>query len=156
MNKRTPYRAWQFILPDMEDYYAFSSGVMMDTAPVAPGLQLSARGGIGMVDGNEAIRQAILILLFTIPGERIMRPDYGCDLHRLIFSPNDDTTAGLAIHYIRRAIEKWEPRVDIVALDAGRDPEAPEQLNIQLAYRVRATLHIEPLTIAVSLAGEKI
>ena len=85
-----------------------------------------------------------------------MRPDYGCDLHRLIFSPNDDTTAGLAIHYIRRAIEKWEPRVDIVALDAGRDPEAPEQLNIQLAYRVRATLHIEPLTIAVSLAGEKI
>ena len=156
MNKRTPYRAWQFILPDMEDYYASSGGVMIDTAPVAPGLQLSARGGIGMVDGNEAIRQAILILLFTIPGERIMRPDYGCDLHRLIFSPNDDTTAGLAIHYIRRAIEKWEPRVDIVALDAGRDPEAPEQLNIQLAYRVRATLHIEPLTIAVSLAGEKI
>ena len=156
MNNRTPYRAWQFILPDMEDYYASSSGVMMDTAPVAPGLQLSARGGIGMVDGNEAIRQAILILLFTIPGERIMRPDYGCDLHRLIFSPNDDTTAGLAIHYIRRAIEKWEPRVDIVALDAGRDPEAPEQLTIQLAYRVRATLHIEPLTIAVSLAGEKI
>ena len=156
MNKRTPYRAWQFILPDMEDYYDSSGGAMMDTTPVAPGLQLSARGGIGMVDGNEAIRQAILILLFTIPGERIMRPDYGCDLHRLIFSPNDDTTAGLAIHYIRRAIEKWEPRVDIVALDAGRDPEAPEQLNIQLAYRVRATLHIEPLTIAVSLAGDKI
>jgi phage baseplate assembly protein W len=161
VSNRIPYRAWQFILPDMEDSAGAAGGTMPKVLSVsgaqlvAPGLQLSARGGIGMIDGNDAIRQAILILLFTIPGERIMRPDYGCDLHRLIFSPNDDTTAGLAIHYIRRAIEKWEPRVDIVALDAGRDPEAPERLNILLVYRVRATLHTEPLTIAVSLAGDK-
>ncbi|HEY3290076.1 MAG TPA: GPW/gp25 family protein [Anaerolineae bacterium] len=149
----TPYRAWHFIFPDLEDYAASDEGLMSE--PVVPGLQISARGGIGMIDGNSAIRQAILILLFTIPGERVMRPDYGCDLHRLIFSPNDDTTAGLAIHYIRRAIDQWEPRVDIVALNAGRDPEAPERLSIELVYRVRATLRIESLTVAVSLAGDR-
>ncbi len=153
--KRAPFRAWHFIFPDLEEVSAGDSPpTLAETG--ATGLQLSARGGIDMIEGNSSIRQAILILLFTIPGERVMRPDYGCELHRLIFSPNDDTTAGLAIHYIRRAIERWEPRVDIVALDAGRDPEAPERLNIQLVYRVRATLQDEPLTIAVSLAGDKI
>ena len=155
MNERAPFRAWHFIFPDLEGYAA-ADDTSLGSEPVIAGLQLSARGGIGMIDGNGAIRQAILILLFTIPGERVMRPDYGCDLHRLIFSPNDDTTAGLAIHYIRRAIEQWEPRVDIVSLDAGRGVEAPERLNIQLTYRVRATLRIEPLTVAVSLAGERI
>lgn len=153
--KSARYRAWRFIFPDLEDLSAipsFSPQAVMAT----PGLQISPRGGIEMVEGNSAIRQAILMLLFTIPGERVMRPDYGCELHRLIFSPNDDTTAGLAIHYIRKAIEQWEPRVDIVLLDAGRDTESPERLNIRLVYRVRATLHVEPLTIAVGLAGDRI
>lgn len=117
--KPAPFRAWHFVFPDLEEVSAGPN----PPAPAetgAAGLQLSARGGIDMIEGNTSIRQAILILLFTIPGERVMRPDYGCELHRLIFSPNDDTTAGLAIHYIRRAIEQWEPRVDIVSLDAGR------------------------------------
>ena len=151
--KPAPFRAWHFVFPDLEEV---SAGLNPPADAGAAGLQLSARGGIDMIEGNTSIRQAILILLFTIPGERVMRPDYGCELHRLIFSPNDDTTAGLAIHYIRRAIEQWEPRVDIVSLDAGRDPFMPERLNISLVYRVRATLHDEPLSIAVSLAGDKI
>ena len=70
-----------------------------------------------------SVRQAILLLLSTRPGERVMRPTYGCDLHRLVFSPNDDTTAGLAIHYVRQALERWEPRIEVIRLDAGR--EAP-------------------------------
>ena len=50
-----------------------------------------------------------------------MRPDYGCELHRLVFSPNDDTTAGLAIHYVRRALERWEPRVEVLSRRRHRD-----------------------------------
>ena len=56
----------------------------------------SARGRLAMVEGNAAVRQAIQMLLSTAPGERVMRPGYGCDLQRLVFAPNDDTTAGLA------------------------------------------------------------
>ena len=71
------------------------------------GLALSATGALDTVQGDAAVRQALLLLLTTAPGERVMRPDYGCDLRKLVFSPNDDTTAGLAIHYVRRAVEAW-------------------------------------------------
>jgi len=80
-----------------------------------------------------------MLLLTTIPGERVMRPDYGCPLHRLVFWPNDATTAGLAIHYVRQALRRFEPRVQIVRLDAGAHPLDPAILLISLEYRVRET-----------------
>lgn len=138
------YRAWHFVHPDL------------DTVASAPGLQLTARGSIAMIDEHESVRQAILLLLSTVPGERVMRPDYGCLLHRLIFSPNDDTTAGLAIYYVRRAVERWEPRIDVLRVDAQRNPELAEQLDVLLEYRVRATQRVEALLFAVNLAGTEI
>lgn len=99
----------------------------------------SAAGGIQLVQGDAAVRQSIMLLLTTIPGERVMRPDYGCPLHRLIFWPNDATTAGLAIHYVRQAIRRFEPRVQIVRLDAGAHPDDPAILRVTLEYRVRET-----------------
>ena len=80
-----------------------------------------------------------------------MRPNYGCDLNRLMFNPNDDTTAGLAIHYARQAIDRWEPRIEIIALDAGRDPQRPGQLNIRLDYFARPTLTRDQLIYPVEL-----
>lgn len=136
------FRAWRFLHPDL------------DVPEMVAGLQVSARGRVEMVEGDDSIRQAVLLLLSTIPGERVMRPDYGCDLYRLVFSPNDDTTAGLAIHYVRRALERWEPRVEIVRLDAGRNEERPELLEVMLEYRVRATQRVQAVTFSVDLAGE--
>jgi phage baseplate assembly protein W len=97
------------------------------------------------------------MLLATRPGERVMRPHYGCHLHRLVFSPNDDTTAGLAIHYVRHAIERWEPRIDVIHLDAKKSDRDsnPGLLEISLAYRVRATLQSERLAYAFDLTGER-
>ena len=137
----SPYRGWRFAYP------------ILDAPEAEAGLQLSARGAIATVSGDQAVRQAILLLLSTRPGERIMRPDYGCDLYRLIFSPNDDTTAGLAIHYVRRALDRWEPRIDVLQLDAGRDDAAPERLNILLVYRVRATQSVDELRLSLRLSG---
>lgn len=137
------YRAWRFAHPDL------------DADAGEPGLQLNARGRIAMVEGADSVRQAILLLLTTVPGERVMRPDYGCDLHRLVFAPNDPTTAGLAIHYVRRALEQWEPRIEILKLDAGQDPGSPERLQITLSYRMRATGRREEITLAMSLLGEE-
>jgi phage baseplate assembly protein W len=104
-----------------------------------------------MVQDDESIRQAVLLLMTTRPGERVMRPDYGCDLWRLAFWPNDDTTAGLAIHYVKQAIMLWEPRIDVVRLDAQRDPEAPERLDVMLEYRVRATQRVSQVNIPIAL-----
>ena len=135
------YRAWRFVHPDL------------DSPDGTVGLGLSPRGSIAMVGDHDSVRQAILLLLSTIPGERVMRPDYGCQLHRLVFSPNDETTAGLAIHYVRQALDRWEPRIDILRLDAERNPEDPEQLIISLEYRVRATQQTATTTFSLNLAG---
>jgi phage baseplate assembly protein W len=137
------YRAWRFLHPDIE------------VPEGGAGLRLSSLGGIDMVDEHASVRQAILLLLSTVPGERVMRPDYGCDLYKLVFSPNDDTTAGLAIHYVRQALERWEPRVQVLHLDAGRNEADPGRLDIVLEYQLRTTLRNQSLAFSMSLAGEQ-
>ena len=136
------YRALRFLHPDLD--------MPEDWA----GLSFSPTGGIEMVGERESVRQAVLLLLSTRTGERVMRPDYGCDLHKLVFSPNDDTTAGLAMHYVRQAIERWEPRIVIERLDAGRDEAYPERLNILLEYRLSSSKTRDSLMVSVNLTGE--
>ncbi len=135
-------RGWRFVHPDF------------DRGPDKPGLQVGPDQRINTVDDNAAVRQSVLMILSTRPGERIMRPDYGCDIYRLLFSPNDDTTAALAIHYVRQAITRFEPRVKILALDAGANPEDPALLNIHLSYQVRITNKTDQIDFSVNLAGE--
>lgn len=106
--------------------------------PTASGLVVAAHGGIALVTGDMAIRQSVLLLLATVPGERVMRPDYGCDLHRLVFSPADDTTAGLAIHHVRQALERWEPRIELIDVDARPVADDPTRLDLIVDYRVIA------------------
>jgi phage baseplate assembly protein W len=125
-------------------------------AGLTGGLALTSSGEVAMVEGDQAVRQALLLLLSTMPGERVMRPGYGSRLHRLVFAPNDDTTAGLAIHYVRDAIRRWEPRVDVIDVDAGADPDAVWRLLIRLSYRVRASLAVGELTFSVDLRPEAV
>ena len=117
------------------------------------GLEVTATGSTSTVEDDESVRQAIILLLSTTPGERLMRPEYGSHLNRLVFGPNDHTAAGLAIHYVRQAIERWEPRVEIVEVDAGADPDRYNQLNILLRYRVRASLAVGSIEYSVQLSG---
>ena len=137
---RPSTKSWRFKVP------------RLDAPPGEPvGLVIDPGGAIDTVADDEAVRQSLLMLISTRPGERVMRPEYGCDLHRLVFAPNDDTTAGLAIHFVRQAVERWEPRVEILRVDANRDPEEPTRLAIVLDYRVRATLRADSVEVAVDL-----
>ena len=117
------------------------------------GLLVGPRGDLAMVEMGESVRQGIFLLLTTIPGERVMRPDYGCELHQLVFSPNDDTTAGLAMHYVRRALDLFEPRIEVVRLDAGPNPDDPGRLDITLDYRLRTTQEPGQIALSIDLAG---
>jgi phage baseplate assembly protein W len=135
------YRAWRFQLPDV------------DASDAEAGPRISPSGGIEMVEDEQSVRQSILLLMSTRPGERVMRPQYGCDLQQLVFSPNDDTTAGLAVHYVRRALDRWEPRIDVLALDAFANAEQPGRLDIVLEYRIRATQREERVSVSVDLTG---
>ncbi len=138
---RAPFAAWRFHHPDFD-------------ASRPEGLSLSPKGGVEMVSGKASVRQAVLLLLTTRPGERIMRPTYGCELDRLLFMPCDDTTAGLAIHYVRQALLRWEPRIRILELDARSDPEVEGRLNVFLKYQVRATLLEDRIELALDLLGD--
>lgn len=128
-------------------------GIGLGEAGYGGGLATGATGALAMIDGDDSVRQAIVMLLTTAPGERLMRPDYGSQLHRLAFAPNDQTTAGLAIHYVRSALTRWEPRVEIVDLDAAADPYEPERLVVSLLYRVRSSLVTEVLELNIAVGG---
>lgn len=118
------------------------------------GLKQKPQGGVQLVAGDDSVRQAVLLLLMTRRGERVMRPTYGCDLHRLMFAPNNDATANIAIHYIRTALTEWEPRIDIIHLDAQVHPNRRNILEIHLEYQVRTTGSLERLEISLDLVGE--
>jgi uncharacterized protein len=134
------WRSWRFRVPPY------------DAPPTEPvGLVIDPSGAIETVVDDEAIQQSLMLLISTRPGERVMRPEYGCDLARLVFSPNDDTTAGLAIHFVRQAVERWEPRVEVLRVDATRDPEEATRLEIVLDYRVRATMSNGSVVVGVDL-----
>ena len=137
---RPLYRAMRFVHPDFD--------VPEDTL----GLRISATGGIDMAEENASVRQAVLLLLSTTPGERVMRPEYGCDLNRLVFSPNDATSHGLAIHYVRRALERWERRIEILYLDAKASEDDPGRMEILLEYRVRRTQQVAQFTIPLQVS----
>ena len=124
----------------------------MTSATRPPACAPPRPAALATVEDDDAIRQALLLLVSTRPGERVMRPEYGCDLHKLLFAPNDDTTAGLAIHYVRQAVERWEPRVDVVGVDAAPVAEQGQMLEVVLDYRVRATRRLGRLVVPVPVS----
>jgi phage baseplate assembly protein W len=117
------------------------------------GLQCASSGRLELVTGADLVRQSLLMLLSTLPGERVMRPDYGCELLTLAFAQNDDTTAGLAVHYVRRAIERFEPRARILEITTSRRPESPFRLDITAKYVPRFGGEPQTLTVGLPLDG---
>lgn len=98
--------------------------------PVAVNLN----GGVSSSVLEENVRQSIFIILGTAPGERLMRPDFGCRIHDLMFAPNTDITAARAEVYCEEAIYKYEPRIDKVTCRAGANSDAPNRLDVKIEY----------------------
>ncbi|MEE4218652.1 MAG: GPW/gp25 family protein [Xanthomonadales bacterium] len=88
---------------------------------------------------EESIKQAIWIILSTAKGERVMRPDFGCGIHELVFAPNDATTRGLARHHVSEALRVWEPRIEVLDVTVKVAGAQGEALHIGIEYRVRTT-----------------
>lgn len=100
---------------------------------------INRTGGIATSSQEENIRESIFVILGTAPGERIKRLDFGCDIHELLFAPNNPITAGLAIHYCEEALRKWEPRIQDIQVTAEPSRDEPNRLDIRISYVVRAT-----------------
>lgn len=99
-------------------------------------------GQIDRAHGEDAIREAIWLILSTAKGERVMRPEFGCGIHDLVFAVGNATTAGMVARQVRQALILWEPRVEVVDVQVAPEPGAPAVLLIRIEYRVRSTNNV--------------
>jgi phage baseplate assembly protein W len=96
-------------------------------------------GRIAMSADEQDIRESISIILGTAPGERVMRPDFGCGIHDLVFSTMSTANMGLFESRLREAITRFEARVDILALNVFTKEPDRGKLEIELSCRIRDT-----------------
>lgn len=109
---------------------------------------------IALSEYESLIEESILLIISTTKGERLMRPTYGCDLKRLVFAPNNTSTAGLAIFYVKQALTKWEPRIELLNVDANADTEKESVLVISILFKVIATNNELNLVYPFYLGGQ--
>lgn len=109
-------------------------------------------GRIALARYEESVRQAIWILLGTAKGERVMRPDFGCGIHELVFAPADPSTAGRVASEVRADLLRWEPRIDVLDVRARVDG-ARALLAVEIDYRVRATNNVFNVVYPFYLEG---
>jgi phage baseplate assembly protein W len=96
-------------------------------------------GTIRLSEHEQDIREAIWIILSTSKGERLMRPDFGCGIHDLVFEIVNTTTLTEIEDMVRRALVAFEPRIDVVRVQALSDAGLDGQLRISIDYQVRGT-----------------
>jgi hypothetical protein len=118
-----------------------------DSGFLGTGWAFDPSAGIGVDDGGriaaasdeEKVRQSIILILSTAPGERIGRPTFGCGIHDLVFATRTSGTMGDIARAVTEAIGQWEPRVDLLAVEATPHPDDPAGVLVQIQVEVRAT-----------------
>ncbi|MEU0841555.1 GPW/gp25 family protein [Streptomyces sp. NPDC005962] len=102
-------------------------------------MRTDASGGIALVQREREVEEAIRLVLSTAPGERPMRPEFGCAIHDLVFAPVNEATAGRIRHEVRASLDRWEPRIDVSEVGVAPAPDEPAALLIDVRYEIRGT-----------------
>lgn len=100
---------------------------------------VNRRGGISLSSGVRDIEEAIQVILSTAKGERRMRPNFGCGIHDLVFSPLNPSTIGLIQYHVEEALGWWEPRIEVQAVEVEPDAAEASRVYVNVRYRVKAT-----------------
>ena len=100
---------------------------------------VDARGRVSLTRRERDVEEAMMMILLTPVGQRVMRPDFGCRIHELVFAPNDASTEGLAVYYVEEALARWEPRISLREVTAAADPNSPERLLVRIDYEIKAS-----------------
>jgi len=96
-------------------------------------------GEIASSEGEDSIKESIKIILGTAKGERVMRPDFGCDINEIVFAPINTSTGTLIDFHIREALLIWEPRIDLLNVHVSPDENEKNKLIINIEYMVKAS-----------------
>ena len=102
-------------------------------------LRVDQSGSIATSSGPEGIDSSLRVVLMTAPGERVMRPDFGCRIWELLFEPINANTLGMMAVAVREAVGRWEPRVELEDVRVVPDPGSVGQVLIHIDYVVRTT-----------------
>ena len=97
-------------------------------------LGTDATGSISLATEDRNLQQAIRLILGTAPGERPMRPGFGCGIHNYVFASADATTAGLLANEVKRALAMWEPRIDVTNVEVSVDEIDRNAMYIDINY----------------------
>lgn len=118
-------------------------------------MQVNSKGEIALVSGPTDIDQSIRIILGTRPGERVMRPTFGCKAHDLLFEIRDATTASLLKKYVIDALNFWEPRIQVLMVEVLIDDDMDGALQVEIDYEIKATHDTRSIVYPFFLAGEE-
>lgn len=102
-------------------------------------VQFNPRGQIALAIGERDIEQSIRIILETVPGERVMRPEFGCHAKQLLFAQKNAATQGLLIRYVSEAMARWEPRIDVIDVSVVDDTKVEGAWLVEIRYTIKAT-----------------
>jgi Bacteriophage baseplate protein W len=108
-------------------------------------LQADQRGSLSLVHGEHDVEQAIGIILGTAPGERPMRPEFGCGVHDFVFDRIDSDTVGRMEDAVRMALDRWEPRIEVLDVLFDVDRADRGELFIEIRYLLRTTSSVRSL-----------
>lgn len=111
-------------------------------------------GDVDLVEGETDIEQSIRVILSTAPGERVMRPNFGCGIHSYVFEAVDTTRLTLIEDEVRDALVEWEPRIEVLAVDAELADRSTGRLDVDVEYRVRRTNNEFNLVYPFYLTGD--
>ena len=98
-----------------------------------------ATGGIALVSREKEIEEAIRLILGTAPGERPMRPEFGCRINEYVFASADGGTANAIGAEVKHALRRWEPRIDVQDVTVTFDARESTTLYIDIRYAIRRT-----------------
>jgi Bacteriophage baseplate protein W len=102
-------------------------------------LRADQRGSLALTHGVEDIEQAIALILGTAPGERPMRPEFGCAVHDVVFDTIDAAIVGKIQTAVHEALERWEPRIEVLDLDVEPSDGDAGKMLVGITYRVHTT-----------------
>jgi len=117
--------------------------------------KIGPQGGVALARSFNEIEQAIKIVLLTPPGQRVMRPEFGCRIHELIFAPMNRETFAQAVRYVEDALEMWEPRINVIDVAVNPDENQHGRLFIDIQYELRATSDKRSLVFPFYLIPEE-
>ena len=109
---------------------------------------------ISISAGLESIRESIMLILGTAKGERIMRPDFGCDINSLVFEVNNTATTTLITFHVEESLRKWEPRIKVLGVYVRTDQEERNKLYINIEYEVKTMNTKDNLVYPFYLEGK--